>query len=101
MLCAKAMIVNGCGQDQAKNLNTASLSNDMIRKRVNDIAKDIIARVIEEVKFCSQFDESTNISSWCSSAGIHSLRSLIHDQRQISPVQKSYMPSKGMYMLNL
>ena len=66
--CAKAMVAKVCGEDQAKKLNAVSLSNNTIRRRVDHMAEDILAQVIEEVKsspvkFCLQFDESTDISS--------------------------------------
>ena len=68
MPCAKAMVAKLCGEDQAKKLSVVPLSNNTIRRRVDDMAEDILVHVIEEVKsspvkFCLQFDESTDISS--------------------------------------
>ena len=68
MPCAKAMVAKLCGKDQAKKLSVVPLSNNMIRRGVDDMAEDILVQVIEEVKsspvkFCLQFDESTDIAS--------------------------------------
>ena len=68
MPCAKAMVAKLCGEDQAKKLSVVPLSNNTIRRRVDDMAEDILVQVIEEVKsspvkFCLQFDESTDIAS--------------------------------------
>ena len=68
MPCAKAMVAKLCGEDQTKKLSVVPLSNNTIRRRVDDMAKDILVQVIEEVKsspvkFCLQFDESTDIAS--------------------------------------
>ena len=68
MPCAKAMVAKLCGEDQAKKLSVVPLSNNTIRRRVDDMAEDILVQVIEQVKsspvkFCLQFDESTDIAS--------------------------------------
>ena len=68
MPCAKAMVAKLCGEDQAKKLSVTPLSNNTIRRRVDDMAEDILVQVIEEVKsspvkLCLQFDESTDIAS--------------------------------------
>ena len=68
MPCAKAMVAKLCGEDQTKKLSVVPLSNNTIRRRVDDMAEDILVQVIEEVKsipvkFCLQFDESTDIAS--------------------------------------
>ena len=68
MPCAKAMVAKLCGEDQAKKLSVVPLSNNTIRRRVDDMAEDILVQVIEKVKsslvkFCLQFDESTDIAS--------------------------------------
>ena len=68
MPCAKAMVAKLCGEDQAKKLSVVPLSNNTICRRVDDLAEDILVQVIEEVKsspvkFCLQFDESTDIAS--------------------------------------
>ena len=68
MPCAKAMVAKLCGEDHAKKLSVVPLSNNTIRRRVDDMAENILVQVIEEVKsspvkFCLQFDESTDIAS--------------------------------------
>ena len=68
MPCAKVMVAKLCGEDQANKLSVVPLSNDTIRRRVDDMAENILVQVIEEVKsspvkFCLQFDESTDIAS--------------------------------------
>ena len=52
----------------SEKLSVVPLPNNTIRRRVDDMAEDIIVQVIEEVKsspvkFCLQFDESTDIAS--------------------------------------
>ena len=42
-----------CGDDQVKKLNTVSLSNNAIRRQVDDMAEDMFVQVIDVVK-CSQ-----------------------------------------------
>ena len=42
-----------CGDDQVKKLNTVSMSNNTIRRQVDDMAEDILAQMIDVVK-CSQ-----------------------------------------------
>ena len=39
--CVKAMVAKVCGEDQVRKLNTACLSNNTIRRRVDDMAEDI------------------------------------------------------------
>ena len=68
MPCAKAMVAKLCGEDQAKKLSVVPPSNNTIRRRVDDMAKDKLVQVIEEVKsspvkFCLQFDKFTHIAS--------------------------------------
>ena len=41
MPCAKAMVAKLCGEDQAKKLSVVPLSNNTIRRRVDDMAEDI------------------------------------------------------------
>ena len=64
----KGMVAKLCGEDQAKKLSVVFVSNNTIRRRVDDMAEDILVQAIEEVKsspvkFCIQFDESTDIAS--------------------------------------
>jgi hypothetical protein len=69
MPCAKEMVSRVCGEEQAKKLNAISLSNNTIRRRIDDMAQDILTQVVNEVKsspyakFSLQFDESTDVSS--------------------------------------
>ena len=68
MPCAKAMVAKLCGEDQGKKLSVVPLSNNTIHRQVDDMAEDILVQVIEEVKsspvkFCLQFDKSTDIAS--------------------------------------
>lgn len=69
MPCTKLIVSKMCGEDQAKKLEGVSVSNTTIRRRVDDLAADILAQVVAEVKasphkmFSLQFDESTDVSS--------------------------------------
>ena len=61
----KAMGAN-VWQRSSEKLNTVSLSNNKIRRRVDDMAENILAQVVEEVrsspfKFYLPFDESADI----------------------------------------
>ncbi|XP_076336325.1 protein FAM200C-like isoform X2 [Tachypleus tridentatus] len=57
------------GEDQAKKLSVISLSNNTIRRRVDDMASDILSQVTTEIKessyskFSLQFDESCDVAS--------------------------------------
>lgn len=43
MPCAYEMVSKVCGEDQAKKLSVISLSNNTIRRRVDDMASDILS----------------------------------------------------------
>jgi len=55
MPCAKAMVAKVCGEDQVKKLNTVSLSNNTIRRRVDDMAEDILVQMTDEVNSSQVF----------------------------------------------
>ncbi|XP_076330886.1 protein FAM200C-like [Tachypleus tridentatus] len=67
--CAYEMVSKVCGEDQAKKLSVISLSNNTIRRRVDDMASDILSQVTTEIKessyskFSLQFDESCDVTS--------------------------------------
>nr|XP_053637319.1 zinc finger BED domain-containing protein 5-like [Cherax quadricarinatus] len=69
MPCAYEMVSKVCGEDQAKKLSVISLSNNTIRRRVDDMASDILSQVTTEIKessygkFSLQFDESCDVAS--------------------------------------
>lgn len=69
MPCAYEMVSKVCGEDQAKKLSAISLSNNTIRRRVDDMASDILSQVTTEIKeslyskFSLQFDESCDVAS--------------------------------------
>lgn len=69
MPCARMMVAKVCGEEQAKKLSVISVSNNTIRRRIDEMASDILAQVVQEVKnspynkFSLQFDESTDVSS--------------------------------------
>jgi hypothetical protein len=56
------------GSDYLVKLQPLSLSNDTIRRRIQDMAYDILSQVVDEVKSCPssmfsiQLDESTDIT---------------------------------------
>ncbi|XP_068233728.1 zinc finger BED domain-containing protein 5-like [Palaemon carinicauda] len=64
------MVEKLCGLHQAKILSAISLSNNTIRRKIDDLAADIHEQFISEVlsssypKFSMQFDKSTDIASW-------------------------------------
>nr|XP_053633335.1 zinc finger BED domain-containing protein 5-like [Cherax quadricarinatus] len=69
MPCAYEMVSKVCGEDQAKKLSVISLSNNTIRRRVDDMASDILPQVTTEIKessygkFSLQFDKSCDVAS--------------------------------------
>lgn len=69
MPCAYEMVSKVCGEDQAKKLSAISLSNNTIRRQVDDMASDILSQVTTEIKessyskFSLQFDESCDVAS--------------------------------------
>lgn len=69
MPCAKVMVSLVLGEDQAKKLSAISLSNNTVRRRIDDMADDILLQVMDEIKaspyqkISLQFDESTDVSS--------------------------------------
>ena len=62
MPCAKAIVAKLCGKDQAKKLSVVPLSNNTIRRWVDDMAENILVQVIEEVK-SSQSNLIFNLTS--------------------------------------
>ncbi|KAL6046540.1 hypothetical protein STEG23_018200 [Scotinomys teguina] len=57
------------GDEFVTRLNTVSLSNDTVRRRIDDMSVDILSQVIEEIKssplpiFSIQLDESTDVAN--------------------------------------
>jgi hypothetical protein len=57
------------GSDYLIKLQPLSLSNDTIRRRIQDMAYDILTQVVDEIKSCPsgmfsiQLDESTNVTN--------------------------------------
>ena len=69
MPCAKLMVEKVCREEQAKKLAAISVSNTTIRRRIDDLAENILTKIVAQVeasphkKFAVQFDESTDIAS--------------------------------------
>ena len=59
-----------CGSDQRRKLEGIPMSNNVVKSRIDDISKNILKQVMEELAtspfpFSLQLDESTDIS-YCS-----------------------------------
>lgn len=56
-----------CGEKESKKLNSLSLSNDTVKRRIQDMSQDVLSQVLERVKespyFAIQLDESTDIAN--------------------------------------
>jgi len=103
MPCAKAMVAKVCGEDQVKKLNTVSLSNNTIRRRVDDMAEDILVQMTDEVNSSQVFSSIRWVhgcQQLCCSAGIQSLRSFRHDQRGNPLCENLTTTTKGEDMFN-
>ena len=67
--CVLKMADKMLGKDAERKLESVSLSNSTIQRRIRDLSDDIKCQVVEEIKnasfglFAIQIDESTDISS--------------------------------------
>lgn len=72
---AKDIVRVMIGDEFVTKLNAISLSNDTVRRRLNDMSADILGQVIQEIKsaplpiFSLQLDESTDVAN-CSVTGL-------------------------------
>ena len=68
MPCAITMVKLALGEKSAKKLNTISLSNNTVLRRISQLSHDIKEEVIQEIKraglFSIQLDESTQIMAF-------------------------------------
>jgi hypothetical protein len=65
--CAKDILSFMMGSDYLIKLQPLSLSNDTIRRRIQDVAYDILSQVVDEIKSCPsgmfsiRLDKSTDV----------------------------------------
>ena len=63
----KQVVVIMLGQTESKKLNTLSLSNDTVRRRIVDMSEDVLGQILQQVNesvyYSIQLDESTDIVS--------------------------------------
>ena len=67
LLAAKTLVRNLIGDEAAAKLDSVSLSNDTVKRRIQEMSGDIAEQVIAGVKdskfgFAIQIDESTNVA---------------------------------------
>ena len=56
-----------CGEKESKKLNLLSMSNDTVKRRIDDMSMDVLSQIIEKVKLAKwyslQLDELTDITN--------------------------------------
>ena len=67
---AKILVRNLIGEKEAEKLNSVSLSNDAVKRRIHDMSDDISDQVTTAVRaskygFAMQLDESTDVTNCC------------------------------------
>ena len=65
---AKEMVRHIIGEEAAKKLNSVSLSNDTVKRRIVDMSEDILRQIISGIKssksgFAIQLDETTDVTN--------------------------------------
>ena len=67
--CAKDIVHHMIGDKAVKSLESVSLSNNTVQRRITDMSGDILSQVIDEIKtspldlFTLQVDESTDVGN--------------------------------------
>ena len=65
MACAKTMVKLALSEKSARKVNTISLSNNTVHRRISQLSDDIKEEVIQDIKraglFSIQLDESTDV----------------------------------------
>lgn len=63
----KEVVTIMCGEKESKKLNSLSMSNDNVKRRIQDMSLDVLSQVVERVRespyFAIQLDESTDIAN--------------------------------------
>ena len=67
---AKMLVRNLIGEESVAKLDSVSLSNDTVKRRIEEMSVDITDQVIAGVRdskfgFALQFDESTDVTNCC------------------------------------
>ena len=71
MVLTAAKVIISCvfGDESVKKLNSISLSNNKVQRRIEEMSVDILQQVISDIcrsesGFAIQFDESTNVTNY-------------------------------------